>query len=90
MNDGFEIPKRTPRKGMPVLKGFVKNSQLHVWCPFCVDWHHHGAKDGHPAMFGHRVAHCHRDDSPLRETGYYIRPFTEGELKKYSRRHCAS
>jgi len=84
MEDGFSIPTRMPRrKDIPVLKGYIKDEQLHVWCPFCRTWHHHGAKDGRAIMQGHRVAHCHHPDSPFRKngTGYYIRVFTKQELR---------
>jgi hypothetical protein len=43
-----------------------------AWCPFCTTYHVHGAGEGH------RVAHCYRDDSPLREKGYILK-----ETKNY-------
>ena len=50
----------------PVLAGGVK-----VWCPFCQEWHHHGA------LNGHRVAHCSEESSPFIQTGYILRLVNE-------------
>ena len=40
--------------------------QWKVWCRYCETFHFHGA------INGHRWAHCFRDSSPYRETGYII------------------
>lgn len=77
----YDIERFVPRDGIPVLKGFIKNGQLIVWCPFCRCFHIHCATDGTKSMRGHRVAHC-APDSPFTNTGYYIRPFTKGEMTK--------
>ncbi|MBA7534339.1 hypothetical protein ES705_26585 [subsurface metagenome] len=73
------------KKDCPVLKGFYVNDiQIKVWCPFCQEWHYHGAcgyftkTEGE----GHRAAHCDLNgESPLRATGYYVQVFTRRELK---------
>jgi hypothetical protein len=39
---------------------------LRVWCHYCVRFHQHGAG------YGHRAAHCRRDDSPYLRTGYVL------------------
>jgi hypothetical protein len=45
-------------------------TQLKVWCPYCVQFHYHGRGGGE----GHRVAHCDPDScSPFIDTGYIIR-----------------
>jgi hypothetical protein len=41
--------------------------QCRAWCPFCVRFHYHGPLEGD------RVAHCYRNDSPFRETGYILK-----------------
>ena len=84
----YDIEQSVPNDGIPVLKGFIKGGSLNVWCPFCRAWHIHGATDGVKAMKGHRVAHCVGmnstgkllPQSPFKDRGYYIRPFTKKEL----------
>ncbi|MEW6454370.1 MAG: hypothetical protein AB1490_27275 [Pseudomonadota bacterium] len=39
-----------------------------VWCPFCSEWHTHGA-----AAAGHRAPHCIEESSPFKETGYELK-----------------
>jgi len=57
-------------------------SQLKVWCPFCVQFHFHGARGGE----GHRVAHCDPDSgSPFRDTGYIIRKTIPRREDPYTR-----
>ncbi|MBA7538822.1 hypothetical protein ES705_31099 [subsurface metagenome] len=73
------------KKDCPVLKGFyVDDIRIKVWCPFCQEWHYHGAEEYFTKTGGegHRAAHCdlHRG-SPLRATGYYVELFTRKELK---------
>ncbi|ETA68884.1 hypothetical protein MettiDRAFT_2372 [Methanolobus tindarius DSM 2278] len=45
-------------------------------CPYCHEWHRHGIGNGH------RVAHCRKNDSPLKETGYFIEMMSPDELMK--------
>lgn len=52
-------------------------TQCRFFCPFCDEWHYHGRLDDAFGEHRHRVAHCHRASSPLRETGYYLRTFQE-------------
>ena len=56
--------------GYPILDAYERNDGygLAVWCRCCRRWHVHG----HGA--GHRVEHCHREDSPYMKTGYVLRP----------------
>lgn len=58
-----------PKKKFPVLLAYIQKGgkYLQAWCPFCVRWHLHGWG------FGHRVAHCHLQDSPFKETGYVLK-----------------
>lgn len=90
------MAKDNTKRSMPTLKGFIiKDSRgdlIQVWCPFCNAFHEHSFLDGNPNMKHHRVAHCFdyidRDGEPRRtkpfdETGYYIKPFSKAELKKY-------
>ncbi|MED1205884.1 hypothetical protein [Heyndrickxia acidicola] len=60
-------------KEIPVLEAFERNSDgmLSAWCSYCVEFHHHGAGEGH------RIAHCTNEKSPYKITGY--------ELKKVSK-----
>jgi hypothetical protein len=41
-------------------------SRLIVYCEHCRDYHFHGVGDGH------RIAHCHVESSPYRQTGYTL------------------
>jgi len=66
---------------IPTLKGYTDGKQIHVWCPFCREWHHHGEGSSATIYKGHRVAHCHSEDSPLRQTGYYVESFNIDELE---------
>jgi hypothetical protein len=58
-----------PKKKHPVLLAYLREDgkYLRAWCPFCVRWHLHGWG------FGHRVAHCHIEDSPFKKTGYVLK-----------------
>ena len=47
----------------------VDGSQQSFKCPHCKRLHHHGIG------IGHRVAHCHKDDSPFKDKGYYLIPY---------------
>jgi hypothetical protein len=62
---------------LPVLKGFCTGGNLQVWCPWCNDWHYHGA-----ASPGLRVPHCPRNRWDVEE--YIIEPYTKKELKEIS------
>lgn len=61
-----------PKERCPVLLAFLRpeGKFLRAWCPFCVRWHLHGWG------FGHRVAHCHVETSPFKNTGYVLRAAT--------------
>ena len=37
-----------------------------VWCKHCADWHWHGPGEGH------RIAHCHDENSPYELHGYNL------------------
>jgi hypothetical protein len=43
--------------------------QLTFYCKHCRCWHFHSAGDD---AAGHRVAHCWRENSPYKDTGYYL------------------
>lgn len=60
------------RKKYPVLLAYPRKDGLglQVWCPFCKRWHLHGW------VFGHRVAHCSKESSPFRKTGYILKAAT--------------
>ena len=73
-------------EGTIVLRGESYKSKqggwyIDVFCPWCDAYHTHSywepgvVKRGN--IEGHRAAHCFREDSPLRQSGYYI-----GELPK--------
>ncbi len=62
---------------IPLLKGFMDGVLLKVWCPFCKKYHEHGWPTS-SVKKSHRVAHC--ADSPFRNGGYYIQPYSEKEL----------
>jgi len=66
---------------IPTLKGYVSGGQIHVWCPFCCRWHHHGTGNSATIHKGHRVAHCYSEDSPFIQTGYYLESFSLDELE---------
>jgi hypothetical protein len=85
-------PNLKPDAVIPTLKGFLDGDSIHVWCPYCNDFHLHSWQDGHPAMKHHRVAHCHDyvdnrgqlrpSQSPFKDTGYYIKPFSKADIRK--------
>lgn len=53
---------------IPVLDAFQEQDAYFVWCQYCMDWHMHGATEGH------RLAHCpDKSKSAYRETGYILR-----------------
>ena len=57
-------------KGYPNLDAYKRPAGcgLSIRCRFCLRWHYHG----HGA--GHRLAHCHREDSPYHRSGYKLKP----------------
>ncbi|MBA7527094.1 hypothetical protein ES705_19268 [subsurface metagenome] len=72
------------KKDCLVLKGFYVNDiQIKVWCPFCQEWHYHGATEQYTKTEGegHRGAHCTNGESPFHMGGYYVELFTRKELK---------
>ena len=62
---------------LPVLKGFVRNRLIRVWCPYCRVYHTH-RYDKHTGE-GHRVAHC-SGRTPFSELGYYIMEYPKDEV----------
>lgn len=76
-----------PKDNIPVLKGFIVNGQLSVWCPYCRRFHLHGIgreiSEGLPVKRQHRVAHCTNPASLFIRGGYYIQPFTKAEAREY-------
>ncbi|WP_425343064.1 hypothetical protein [Priestia megaterium] len=43
------------------------DGRLSAWCPYCIEFHHHGVGEGH------RQAHCTNEASPFKETGYILK-----------------
>ncbi|MCO4095751.1 hypothetical protein KFV08_07955 [Macrococcoides canis] len=63
----------------PVLLAFPdEHNHLHVWCPYCVKFHHHGVGEGH------RTAHCSNQKSPFIDTGYVLKLGSKEDYKKTS------
>lgn len=59
--DGYEYP-------VVECKEYNHGLQWRFYCRYCRTYHIHGAGEGH------RVAHCHGNDtSPYYKTGYYLR-----------------
>ncbi len=59
-----------------------RGASLVAWCVHCLQWHWHGAGDGH------RVAHCHDPQSPYNTGGYELHEvgtITEREMKQQAR-----
>lgn len=58
-----------PKRNIPQLMvtRFYQTDEGHwlaeAWCPFCRQFHTHGAAGGH------RVSHCHSKESPFSELG---------------------
>lgn len=61
--------RKVPRKGVPTLIAIKKKDRLYAWCPFCKEFHGHGASE---KATTHRNAHCISKSSPFFETGYNI------------------
>lgn len=67
------------KNSVPVLLGFNRSksdNSLMVWCPYCSEWHNHGNEQGHV------IAHCTKNQSPFKETGYRIKKVTKTDMKK--------
>ncbi|MQA24289.1 MAG: hypothetical protein GEU94_02195 [Micromonosporaceae bacterium] len=67
---------------LPAYRAVTRKGEhlLKIWCQHCKKFHIHGGISEEPgAGDGHRVAHCWRDDSPYKRSGYELRevgPFT--------------
>lgn len=74
----------------PELPAYDTGYHLVVWCTHCRCWHAHGrGRHGGSEGNGHRVAHCHKPNSPYDWTGYFIRYIGDAPpatLKDLSRR----
>ena len=73
----------------PILAAYDTGRNLIVWCAHCRCWHAHGRSNGGSDGDGHRVAHCHKPNSPYDRSGYFIRyvgPATPDILKDLHRR----
>lgn len=68
MNNDTQFPDILPdgRRIPSLLAVRDSDTTVRVFCRYCSRWHVHG--DGG----GHRVAHCQADDSPYRDTGYFL------------------
>jgi hypothetical protein len=67
-------------ENIPVIKCIhERNSLYKFYCDLCKRNHYHGPKPGH------RIAHCHNEDSPFDKTGYFVIPMTEAEVRAYKR-----
>lgn len=79
---------------IPKVKGFIcpnpsskeGNYLFRFWCPFCRMFHQHGwtvsdmKKHSNNWHGSHRVSHC-LEGSPFKQTGYFLKPYTEKEIK---------
>lgn len=57
----------------PTLPAVRKNTDLFVWCRYCVNWHRHGTNEPLPNLgddAGHRSSHC---NTTTAYSGYYLR-----------------
>jgi len=83
------------RKKIPIVKGYlIENPSsekgwrlFRFWCPHCRYYHQHGFPpaeeyNSRSKYEEHRAAHCTNMDSPFRDTGYFLRPFTAKELQE--------
>jgi hypothetical protein len=81
------IWRRELKDGIPVVKCFpTGRGQVKFWCPYCEKWHIHGYDDKitRSKIIGHWQAHCHVADSPYKEKGVYLKPFTKQEIATIS------
>ena len=66
-SQGFERPMNAEPPALPAYPWHSRSGAgLKVRCEHCRKWHYHGTG------YGHRVAHCFRDDSPYRRGGYVL------------------
>jgi hypothetical protein len=73
----------------PVLLAYDTGTHAIIWCTHCRCWHAHGRGRGGSDSDGHRVAHCHRPNSPYDRSGYVLRfigPATAELLQDLKRR----
>ncbi len=76
MVEELRIRWRTPGvvADIPTLAGVPvpgDDRLVAVWCVHCRCHHTHGRAPGETEV-GHRVAHCHTEESPYRDAGYFI------------------
>lgn len=72
---------------IPTVKCFRVKGSVQVWCPFCANWHYHGAPKGFVKggmSLGHRISHC-STQNPFRETGYNLKFATKKEIKEIAK-----
>jgi hypothetical protein len=89
----MKVPKhtRTPKFGIPVLRGFTSadRRQINVYCPNCNEFHSHGWNPDNPTWaIERRAAHCTKGNKyktymeGIGETNeYYIGEITKELLK---------
>lgn len=77
-NEAGELSSKTLDK-TPILRGFVVGNAIHVHCPFCDCFHVHGWEPGETKPTS-RVAHCHNQNSPYDDSGYYVAPFRRKDM----------
>lgn len=64
----FETQEGLDNFGRPILRAIRDmDGHLRVWCKYCKRWHHHGKHEGH------LHAHCFKQDSAYKATGYVLR-----------------
>lgn len=66
----------------PEFPVFITGEQACGFCSHCYCWHIHGwpsLLEGEDEMdrITHRLAHCHVDASPYRESGYFLKPIVD-------------
>lgn len=67
------------RLSAPTLYGFIGKRptdatclpSVHVWCPWCANWHIHGDHHNQPGDILHRFPHC-AGTGPYQQTGYLV------------------
>lgn len=80
------------KKNLPELLGLLERDRdghfhVYVWCPYCAKWHNHSWDAGsNRRAVAHRVAHCFKEDSPFKQTGYFIRIDSRVALAKLAKR----
>ena len=68
----------------PVLKGYIKNNFIYVWCPNCSKWHIHGVTPEIQEGFkSARSGHCIVVNASFEEKGgYFIQRFNRKEMNE--------